>query len=177
VQHVSCDVAGLPLDTGTLGFLRGHWLLAREISDHRTRRTGTFIGRASFLPSDAAAGSGRLAEAAELEAPGQDPGARLAYREQGELTLGGHRGPAWRELILLGTRDGAADVLFADGRGFYRLDLRSGYWQARHPCAEDSYLVTVTVLGADSFTESWRVLGPAKDYTMTATLTRTGEHA
>lgn len=150
-----------PLLAGsTLEYLQGHWSLTRHIADHRARRCGTFAGQASFRPAAGETGSGRL-----------------AYREQGELTFGEHRGPAWRELILLGTPDGAADVLFADGRAFYRLDLRGGSWQAEHPCNEDSYVVTLGVLSADSFTESWRVRGPEKDYDMTATFTRTGRQA
>ncbi len=191
MQHVSCDAPDLPLADSTLGFLRGHWRLNRLITDYRTRRTGTFTGRASFLPGevgspdtaaqqDAArvpADANGLARPARLAAAGEEAASRLAYREHGELAFGSHRGPAWRELILLGTPDGAADVLFADGRAFYRLDLRFGQWQAQHPCGQDSYLVTVTLLSADSFTESWRVRGPGKDYSMTATLTRTGGQA
>jgi hypothetical protein len=141
---------------GTLGYLRGHWSLTRQITDHRGQHGGRFDGHASFLP-----------------VPGGGDGARLDYMEQGELTVGGHRGPAWRSLILVAAAGGGADVLFADGRPFYRLDLRSGQWRAEHPCSEDRYLVTVRVLSADSFTESWQAHGPDKDYEMTATYTRT----
>lgn len=160
VQGVSCDGPELPLAGGTLGYLLGHWSLTRQITDHRARRTGVFAGHASFLPVN-----------------GWAHGVRLTYREEGELAFGEHRGPAWRELVLLGTRDGAADVQFADGREFYRLDLRSGYWQAQHPCSEDRYLVTVSVLSAGMFTESWQARGPDMDYDMTATFTRTGRQA
>jgi hypothetical protein len=160
VQDVSCDAPDLPDGGSTLGYLRGQWSLTRHITDHRLRQAGQFDGQASFLP-----------------VPGAADGARLDYRERGELSFGGHRGPAFRSLILLDAADGAADVLFADGRAFYRLDLRSGYWQAEHPCSQDRYLVSVSVLSADRFTESWQVRGPETDYDMTATLIRTGRQA
>ncbi len=152
--------ASQPLAGATLRYLQGDWSLTRHITDHRARRTGSFAGQAIFRP-----------------APGQAGRGQLEYREQGEFTFGGHRGPAWRELILVGTPDGAADVLFADGRPFYRLDLRAGHWRAEHPCSDDRYEVTVSVLSADCFTESWQARGPDKDYDMTATFTRTGRQA
>ncbi len=96
----------------------------------------------------------------------------LAYDEHGELRFGSHRGPASRSLLYRDLADGSADVRFADGREFYRLDLRSGTWSAEHPCRADQYLVTVTRLSPDSFTEAWRVSGPAKDYELTTTYTR-----
>ena len=144
---------------GTLGFLRGRWRAERNLTDFRQGLAGSFAGEAAF--ADAPADAGLRAGA-------------LAYREQGELRFGGHRGPASRSLIFLPLPDGTAEVLFADGRPFYRLDLRSGCWQAEHPCGEDQYLVTVRVSGADCFTEDWRVSGPGKDYAMTTTLTRIG---
>jgi len=120
---------------------------------------GSFDGRAAFASAPADAGL---------------PAGALAYQETGELRFGSHRGPASRSLLFLPGPDGAAEVLFADGRPFYRLDLRSGRWQAEHPCREDQYVVTVRVLRPDCFTEHWRVRGPAKDYEMTTTLTRIG---
>jgi hypothetical protein len=140
--------------SGTLGYLSGDWQLERLISDHRTGQEGVFRGQACFRPS---------AEDQVLE-----------YREDGELEFGGYRGQASRSLIYRGRSDGAADVRFADGREFYRLDLRSGSCQAEHPCRADQYLVTVTKRSPVSFTETWRVAGPGKDYEMTATYTRPG---
>src|SRR5262249_19860405 len=88
----------------------------------------------------------------------------LEYTEDGELRFGSHCGPARRRLIYRGRADGAAEVRFADGREFYRLDLRGEGWQADHPCLADSYHVTITRLSPDSFTETWQVAGPSKDY-------------
>ena len=140
--------------SGTLAYLSGDWRLERLISDHRTGQEGVFRGQARFRPS---------AEDQVLE-----------YREDGELEFGAYRGQASRSLIYCGRSDGAADVRFADGREFYRLDLRSGSCRAEHPCRADQYLVTVTRQSPVSFTETWRVAGPGKDYEMTATYTRPG---
>ena len=142
---------------GTADFLSGEWDLARRISDHRTGQVGTFRGTASYRPS-AESGSGRT----------------LAYTESGELRLGGRRGPASRSLLVVDAGDGTADIRFADGREFYRLDLRSGTCAAEHPCRADLYNVTVTRLSPDCYAETWRVTGPAKDYELRTTYTRSG---
>jgi len=163
--------AGLTVG-GTAGFLRGDWNVVRRICDHRAGQVGAFRGQASFRPcEDAGPGDGGLAEGL---APAGPDGRVLAYYEHGELRFGGHCGPASRSLLYLERADGSADVRFADGREFYRLDLRSGTWQAEHPCRADRYLVTTTVPAADRFTETWRVTGPAKDYELTTTYTRAG---
>jgi uncharacterized protein DUF6314 len=141
----------------TARFLLGDWSIAREVRDHRAGRPGSFCGKASFVPE-----------------PGGRAGLQLDYRELGELRMGRHRGPASRSLRYRERPDGAADVRFPDGRPFYRRDLRAGCCQAEHRCGADLYLVSVRVLSGDSFTERWRVTGPAKDYEMTSTYLRTG---
>jgi hypothetical protein len=113
----------------------------------------------------------------EEQGPADGESRVLAYHEHGELRFGGHLGPASRSLFYRELPDGSADVRFADGREFYRLDLRHGTWSAEHPCRADKYLVTVTRLSPDSFTENWRVVGPAKDYELTTTFTRAGHSA
>lgn len=150
--------------TTTLGFLRGSWRAERVLSDHRSGQEGSFSGVAAFTAGPATP-QGELAYHAQGE---------LAYHEQGELRFGGHQGPASRRLLFRPAAGGTAEVLFADGRPFYLLDLRSGCWQAEHPCGADRYLLTVRVTGADSFTEHWRASGSGKDYEMTTTLTRIG---
>jgi Family of unknown function (DUF6314) len=137
----------------TLAFLRGAWCLDRRLTDHRHGVSGTFCGEAEF----AATGDPQL----------------LRYGEQGELRFGGHAGPAWRALLCRGLPGGAVDVRFADGREFYRLDLGSGRWRAKHVCAgRDDYVVTFRVLSPDLVEERWRVLGPDKDYVSVTTLRR-----
>ena len=152
------EPAGGPwLPGGTVGYLTGDWDVVREIADHRSGRAGEFRGRASFR-----------------SAPDRSGRAVLDFAEQGELRFGGHRGPASRSLRYRGRADGGAEVRFADGRAFFRLDLRSGSCRAVHPCRADRYAVTVTWLGPDCFTEIWRVTGPEKDYDMTTVYTRAG---
>jgi len=146
----------------TLDFLAGDWNVLRWISDHRAGADGEFRGTASFRPR-----------------PDHDDGTpdhgALDYTEEGELEFGSHRGPASRRLIYSGRADGGASVSFADGRPFYRLDLRSGHCVAEHPCKDDQYVVTVKRQGEDCFTERWQVAGPEKDYEMTATYTRAAQ--
>jgi Family of unknown function (DUF6314) len=137
----------------TVDFLDGDWNVVRHISDHQTGEVGEFRGQASFRRCP--------------------DGLVLSYHEHGELRFGSHRGPANRSLLYRELADGSADVRFADGREFYRLDLRSGTWSAEHPCRADHYRVTVRRLSPDSFCETWRVTGPAKDYELATTYTRT----
>jgi hypothetical protein len=148
--------------TGTTGdFLRGSWRAERELADHRSGQPGSFLGTATFSLRRTDPRTGMLV----------DDG-MLAYHEQGELRFGRHHGPASRSLLFRPRPDGSAEVLFADGRPFYVLDLRTGYWRAAHPCGADHYVVTVRVLGANSYSEHWRARGPEKDYSMGTTLTR-----
>ncbi|HUB41490.1 MAG TPA: DUF6314 family protein [Streptosporangiaceae bacterium] len=136
----------------TIEFLRGDWAVERLIRDRRAGQDGAFRGIARFQ---------QTADSHVLE-----------YTEDGELRFGSHHGPARRSLIYRGRGDGAADVRFADGGEFYRLDLSTGAWQANHPCRADRYHVTVTRLGPDSFTEVWQVAGPEKDYELDTTYRR-----
>jgi hypothetical protein len=166
------ETAGEPYAGSTVDFLLGNWNVVRKISDHRTGQVGSFRGQASLRPCEA--GLGQQAGLADNPRPAALDGRVLAYHEHGELRFGEHLGPAGRRLQFRDLADGAADVRFADGREFYRLDLQSGTCQAAHPCRADRYLVTVTRLGADSYTETWRVVGPSKDYDLVATYTRVG---
>jgi hypothetical protein len=136
----------------TAGFLVGDWHAQRRIDDHLTGTTGWFTGHAAFQPDET----------------------EITYTERGELRLGGHVGPASRRLRYRPCGDGAAEVLFADGRPFYLLDLRAGAWEAEHQCGRDCYLVRVTATGPDAYAEHWHARGPAKDYETTTAYTRLG---
>jgi Family of unknown function (DUF6314) len=168
----SPETAGQAFAGGTVDFLHGDWNVVRTISDHRTGQAGLFRGQASFRPY--AAGLAHGTGLADVHQPADPEGRVLAYYEHGELQFGGYRGPASRSLLYRDPGDGSADIRFADGREFYRLDLRAGTWSAEHPCRADQYLVTVTRLGPDSFTEAWRVAGPGMDYELSTTYTRVG---
>jgi hypothetical protein len=162
VRQVGASGRGWPVTAGTVAFLSGRWQADRELTDFRSGQRGRFRGTATFaagLPDGL---------------PGGERGDVLCYQERGELRFGGHVGPASRRLLYRPEPDGTAEVLFADGRPFYMLDLRSGYWQAEHPCGSDHYLVTVRVLGPGEFTEQWQARGPGKDYEMTTTFGRLG---
>ncbi|MGO8961854.1 MAG: DUF6314 family protein [Streptosporangiaceae bacterium] len=149
--------APLAAAAGAAGFLLGDWIVARKIRDNLAARSGSFRGTARFMP-----------------APDCRAGRLLLYREQGQLRFAEYCGPASRRLCYRELPGGAADVQFADGRAFYQLDLRAGRCQAEHLCGHDRYAVCVCVLSSDSFTESWRVTGPAKDYELTTSYVRTG---
>jgi hypothetical protein len=138
----------------TMAFLRGAWGIERLLTDHRSGVQGSFTGEAEFLATS-------------------DP-VVLRYAERGELRFGDHSGPASRALLYRELPGGAADVRFADGREFYRLDLRSGRWTARHDCGEDRYLVSHLVRGPGWLEERWQVTGPRKDYDSVTTLRRLG---
>jgi hypothetical protein len=165
------------LGTDTLDYLRGRWRIERRIADHRAGGAGTFDGLARF-EADGAEADGAEAEGIEAHGVGASgievSGIEvLAYHEHGELRFGGHRGPASRSLIYRRRPDGTADVCFADGREFYRLDARSGAWQGQHDCGRDRYTVAGEMLDSGRLRERWRVRGPDKDYEITTILVRT----
>ncbi|BCJ51335.1 hypothetical protein Asp14428_28100 [Actinoplanes sp. NBRC 14428] len=132
-------------------FLEGEWTVRRVILDHRAGAEGSFTGRARFT---------------------REPGGTLRYAEEGEVSIGEHRGPATRELTYQQCDDGTVDVRFADGRAFYRLDLDGDRWHATHPCDPDHYTVTGRITGPDGFTEHWHAVGPRKDYELATTYAR-----
>ena len=101
---------------------------------------------------------GRLAGVA-LFSPAPDG---LRYHEHGTLVLGTYRGPAERQHCFALEGPAAADVRFADGRPFHRLDLASGRAPVRHDCPPDRYRGEYWAHGPDVWTLTWRVEGPRK---------------
>ncbi|ROS51381.1 DUF6314 family protein [Frigoribacterium sp. PhB24] len=138
----------------TLALLLGRWAVTREIDDHRTGERARFDGTATI--EEARADSDLVA----------------TYDEAGELVVGGRRTPATRRLGYAPRGDGSLDVRFVDGRHFVDLDLRTGTWEAHHPCAPDHYRVETRVLSPTSFDERWTVRGPAKSYDALTTYDR-----
>jgi hypothetical protein len=137
---------------GTVAFLRGAWSVERQLTDYRSGVRGSFTGQAEFLGT-------------------ADPDV-LRCAERGELRFGDHRGPASRVLLYRELPGGAADVRFADGGEFYRLDLCPGMCTARHDCGQDRYVISHLVRGADWLEERWQVTGPRKLYDGVTTLRR-----
>jgi len=137
---------------GTVTFLRGAWSVERQLTDHRSGVRGSFTGQAEFQAT------------ADADV--------LRYAERGELWFGGYRGPASRALLYRELPGGAADVRFADGREFYRLDLCPGMCTARHDCGQDRYVISHLVRGADWLEERWQATGPRQAYDGVTTLRR-----
>lgn len=85
----------------------------------------------------------------------------LLWHESGVLVGADHRGPASRTMRIL--RAGAAwEVLFADGRHFHNLDLRTGRCEVDHPCAPDAYHGVFVLRDQALLDVLWRIRGPAK---------------
>lgn len=125
-------------------FFLGEWLLSREIFDVDGVGLGTFDGSARFdLDEDV-----------------------LFYHESGVLRMGQHAGQASRDLRYHLVAPGRAAVYFDYGDFFHELDLRTGHWQARHPCRDDLYRGEFDVFGADSWRQRWDVSGPTKNHVL-----------
>ncbi len=122
-------------------FLARGWWLRRTIEDRRLGRRGRFAGQAVFAPD----------------------GADLRYREEGRLRLGGFETAATRSYRYAFPSPRLAEVRFADGRPFHRLDLSEGTWQVTRRCGDDLYRGAFRVVGVGRWTVAWRVTGPQKD--------------
>ena len=118
-------------------FLAGRWDIDRRIVDG-PGHAGHYVGVAWFQPQDNA----------------------LRYEERGRLRLGSQEVSARRGLCLRLHGDGQADVAFADGNPFHRLDLRSGCWHVTHDCGADRYLGSYVVLSPSVWETTWTISGP-----------------
>jgi hypothetical protein len=133
-------------------FLRGTWVIDREIVDERSGVSGTFTGTAAF------AADGDL----------------WNWVEAGELQWAAETHRAGRRLLVAVRPDvpSIVDVAFADGKFFYRADLSTGSDTFVHGCAPDTYCGSWTVLSPDRFRLTWDVEGPAKRITIRSTYRR-----
>lgn len=127
-----------------LRLFSGAWRLTRRIRDRRAGEIGRLEGVALFVP----------------EADG------LRYDERGEMRFGSYRGEVAQSYLFALMDDAVAEVHYADGRFFHRLDLSSGIADVTHECGADLYRGRYRVLGADCWALSWQVTGPRKDYLM-----------
>lgn len=133
-----------------VAYLVGRWSIDRTVIDELFGARGSFVGTAEF----------------------RRVGDELLEEESGEFEWGGVTNPASRSHRLVPRADGTADVLFADGRPFHDLDLRTGRWSTRHPCAADFYDGEFTVVSQDEWHLRWRVSGPAKTQLLTSVYRR-----
>lgn len=121
----------------------GTWHITRQIT-HAGAPEANFDGQGVWTPS---------------------PDGAL-YEERGTLTMPGaqpmqaERRYLWRGL----------DVYFDDGRFFHTVPPMGG--DTDHWCDPDSYRVHYAFDQWPTFTASWQVTGPRKDYTMRSTYTR-----
>jgi len=121
----------------TLAYLIGGWDVERDVLDRHSGEAGTFTGRARFTPTPAGA----------------------TYSEHGRLRWPTYDGPASRRLRYEVAGDGVLAVRFADGRPFHTLELSGGRASYQHPCGDDLYVGTLTVVDQDEWRQVWRVAG------------------
>ncbi len=137
-DETACAAPGIGAMTRLLDDFEGRWRIARRIT-HAHGPPGAFSGTATWS---------RIPRG-------------LAYHEQGELHVPGHRAMraerryVWRPDLT---------VWFDNGRFFHQVPARGG--QTGHWCPPDQYDVTYEFETWPRFRVVWRVKGPAKDYTM-----------
>jgi hypothetical protein len=133
-------------------FLRGTWVIDRDIVDLQCGAAGTFSGTAEFAPD----------------------GDVWSWVEAGELRWAAQTHQAGRRLLVAVRPDVpcVVDVAFADGRFFHRTDLSSGSDTFVHGCAPDTYRGSWTVVSPNRFRLTWDVEGPAKRITIRSTYGR-----
>ena len=133
-------------------FLRGTWVIDRDIVDSRDGAVGAFSGTAEFAPE----------------------GDSWSWVEAGELQWAAETHKAGRRLLLAVRPDVpcVVDVAFDDGKFFHSADLSSGSDTFVHGCAPDTYYGSWTVDSADQFRLTWDIEGPAKQITIRSTYSR-----
>ncbi len=122
----------------------GTWRVERRISDFLGRIGGRFDGAAFVSP---------------------DGGGGMAYREDGELRLGGAPVARAGRDYLWSEERGRIHVRFADGRAFHDFAPEEAA-EASHFCAPDEYRVVYGFRHWPRWSAAWRVKGPRKDYGM-----------
>lgn len=98
----------------------------------------------------------------------RDDDGRVRWSETGTLFRDDMELPVTRTLFVEPRPEGWF-VTFEDGRDFHPWTPGA---QVVHPCAADTYVGDIELIDADHWTIVWHVTGPAKDYTMSSTLTR-----
>ncbi|MGO4236367.1 DUF6314 family protein [Pseudarthrobacter sp. YAF2] len=143
---------GSPAGSPTATEQPGRWRVERDLLDRSDGTRGSFTGVVVFTPTD-------------------DDG--LALREEGTMRWPAFTGPASREYVLkASTRLDALDVFFPDGRPFHRMSFTPDASLDAHWCDPDTYRVSYTCLGPDTFSYSWDVTGPRKDLLLVSHLVR-----
>lgn len=132
--------------------LVGTWTFSRDIDDRLTGTHNTVEGRT------------------ELTVVTDD---EIRWHETGTLHLNGQELPVSRTLRIV-RREGSWMVTFDDGREFHPWSPGN---EVEHPCGADLYIGRIDLEPAvRTWNVRWDVSGPAKNYTMTTTLTELGPH-
>lgn len=155
----------------TLDFLLGRWSVVRTVTDYRADVEGRFEGWADVRERTPQV-PGRQGRGRQMGRSEADQARRATYEEVGRFHLARYEGAAQRHLCYRRRPDASLLVEFTDGRPFVVVDLRVGYWLARHDCGPDEYDITFLVRSSDAFEEHWRVHGPSKDYEARAAFVR-----
>ena len=127
-----------------LSDFKGRWRMTRRIEQAEAGGTGVFDGVAVFTFVNAA----------------------LAYEEAGELRLPAQSGMAATRRYLWRAAGDGVDVCFEDGSDFHHINLHEQVATAWHECHPDRYEVSYNFTHWPDWRAIWRVVGPAKDYTM-----------
>lgn len=138
--------------------LIGTWHFTRAVEDHHAGTDYSAEGQAHFTVIDPD---------------------RIEWAERGTLTWERNSSPFTRTLFIVTDESSTTDasptwrVLFDDGRDFHPW----GQGQVVHPCRADLYRGGIGDLSRPSpeasrtWTITWDVEGPQKDYSMTTTYT------
>lgn len=123
--------------------LLGTWTLRRTVHDRLGGETRRVDGTATLTLLD---------------------DAHVRWMEEGTMRWSGGVVAVSRTLDVVrhDGRDGWT-VLFSDGREFHPWSVGA---PVDHPCGADHYRGLVETAGRDSWTVTWVVRGPQKDYTM-----------
>ena len=131
---------------------KGDWQITRQIEDRRAGRVGRLQGSAGFTPDDTG----------------------LIYKENGLLHFSGQP-PLNATQTYHWRQDGAQlSIRFADGRDFHRFDPAQDQPCASHDCPPDWYKVVYNFSKWPTWSSTWTVSGPRKDYTSVTTYKRAG---
>jgi hypothetical protein len=129
--------------------------LQRRIVHHQTGQVASITGTVSWQ---------------HVSEPDAVP--MLLYRETGVMQLATYTGNATQTYYYEFPHDAVAEVSFSDRRFFYTLDLTTSHCDIRHVCGEDIYSGVFEAISETTYQQSWRVIGPRKDYTSETTFSR-----
>ena len=172
--------------TSLLDFLQGTWVFDRTMThtDNGSRLGSVTNASAVFAPVDVVATTDAAATASPA-APTPFP--QLLYREEGTVIFAQSSTstpiPFYREYLYTFRTPFSADVAFwrptnseEHLKFFHTLHVSEAGCGATstHVCIDDLYQATLQVSSASSFSATWVVDGPHKNYSITTKLRREG---